>query len=195
MNTREIGVTIAFSALTIALNLIRIPVPYLLSFSYQLGDISIIVAFLLFGPKRGITVALLSMVANMTIFPVPGGLVGPPYYFLAILSMFLGIYISERNIGRKLSTSETHPVARRVTLSTILGASTRTLIMLPLDYTVYGLLVALVVPGITLSAAYAIVFATMPLIVSYNISVPLFMIPISYFIARKVSTIMKIQKI
>jgi len=59
MNTKAIGVTIAFAALTTALNVIKIPVPYLQNYSYQIGDIALVAAFLLFGPKSGIAVAFL----------------------------------------------------------------------------------------------------------------------------------------
>jgi hypothetical protein len=103
MNTKAIGVTIAFTALTTALNFVRIPVPYMPSFNYQMGDIALVVAFLLFGPKIGITVAVLNMIVTMTIFLGPGGLVGPPYYFIAIVSMLLGVYVSARFIGKKTS--------------------------------------------------------------------------------------------
>jgi riboflavin transporter FmnP len=49
MNTKAIGITIAFTALATALNFVRIPVPYMPTFNYQMGDIALVVAFLLFG--------------------------------------------------------------------------------------------------------------------------------------------------
>jgi uncharacterized membrane protein len=80
MNSKTIGVIVAFTALTTALNLIKIPAPYLLTFSYTLGDIALVIAFLLFGPKPGIAVAVLSTIITMIILPGPAGLVGSPYF-------------------------------------------------------------------------------------------------------------------
>ena len=102
MNTKATGVTIAFTALTTALNLIKIPVLYLPNYSYQIGDIALVTAFMLFGSKSGVAVAFLSMVVSMTLFVGPGGFVGPPYYFIAVLTMLLGVYISERLLTTKL---------------------------------------------------------------------------------------------
>jgi hypothetical protein len=64
--------------------------------------------------------------------------------------------------------------------------------MLPLDYTVYGALVS-VVSGLSMSTAYAIVIAAMPGIILYNITVPIYVVPTSYFIAKKLSKSLKIQ--
>jgi len=192
MNTRVIGVTIAFTALTTALNFIKIPVPYLPYFSFQIGDIALVAVFLLFGPKSGVAVAFLSMVVSMTLFVGPGGFIGPPYYFIAILTMLLGVYISERLIVCKISLSKNHFVAKPVVLSTVFGILTRTLIMLPLDYTVFGMLVSFT-SGMSISMAYATVYAIMPGIVLYNVTVPLYVIPTSYYISRKVSKSLKIE--
>jgi len=65
--------------------------------------------------------------------------------------------------------------------------------MLPIDYTVYGLLVS-IVTGKSISESYAIVYAVMPLIVLFNITVPLYVIPTSYFISRRVAKSLKIEK-
>jgi hypothetical protein len=58
--------------------------------------------------------------------------------------------------------------------------------MLPLDYYIYGYLVS-IVSGWSLADAYALVLATLPLMVLYNITVPLFAIPTSYYTAEKIS--------
>ena len=97
MNSKALGLVIAFTALATALNLIRIPVPYLLNYSYQLGDIILVIAFLLFGVKIGLTVAVFNMFASMVIFPNPVGIIGAPYYLFSILTMVLGVYIFGKN--------------------------------------------------------------------------------------------------
>jgi len=189
MNSKAIGVIVAFTALTTALNLIKIPVPYLINFSYTLGDIALVIAFLLFGPKPGIAVAFLSTIITMIILPGPAGLFGPPYYFVGILTMLLGLYIAGKFTERRI---ELQVGARTVILLTALAILTRTLIMLPLDYTVFGALVSLS-SGLSMSYSYSIVIAAMPGIIIYNISVPLYVVPSSYYIAKRLSKSLKIQ--
>ncbi len=183
MNTKAIGIIIAFTALTTALNFVRIPAPYNPVLSYQLSDIVLIVAFLLFGLKVGITIAGLNMILKMTILVDVSGPVGPPYYLIAFLSMFFGVFLFEKLV--KLNKSDKEP-SKNVVLSTSLGAFTRTLIMLPLDYIVYGFLVS-VVSGLSIAESYELVIIAMPSMIFYNITVPIIMIPTSYFIARKLS--------
>lgn len=183
MNAKAIGIIIAFTALTTALNFVRIPAPYNPVLSYQLSDIVLIVAFLLFGLKVGITIAGLHMILKMTIFVDLSGPVGPPYYLIAFLSMFFGVYLFEKLV--KLNKSD-KGLSKNVALSTSLGAFTRTLIMLPLDYIVYGFLVS-VVSGLSIAESYELVIIAMPSMIFYNITVPIIMIPTSYFIAKKLS--------
>jgi hypothetical protein len=64
--------------------------------------------------------------------------------------------------------------------------------MLPLDYTVYGALVS-IVSGLSMATSYAIIVAAMPGIILYNITVPLYVIPTSYYIGKKLSKSLKIQ--
>jgi riboflavin transporter FmnP len=189
MNSKAMGIIVAFTALATTLNLIKIPVPYLLTFSYTLGDIAIVAACLLFGPKPGVAVAFLSTIITMIILPGPGGLVGPPYYFIGISAMLLGVFMAGKFIERRTNVKVG---TKAVIVFTLLAVLTRTLIMLPLDYTVYGALVY-VVSGLSMATSYAIVIAAMPAIVLYNITVPLYVIPASYFVAKKLSKSLKIQ--
>lgn len=185
MNSKAIGAIIAFTALATALNFVRIPVPYMPTFSYQMGDIVLVIAFLLFGMKTRVTVAVLNMLISMAIFTGPGSFVGAPYYLVAVLTMVFGIYLFEKIIKPKIQTKR-HVAFASTSLSTAFGILTRTLIMLPLDYVVYGFLVSLV-SGLSMSNAYGIVLASMPGIILYNITVPIYVIPTSYYIAKKTS--------
>jgi riboflavin transporter FmnP len=191
MNSKAIGIIIAFTALTTALNFVKVPVPYMPTFSYSMGDIAIVIALLLFGAKPGVAVAFLSTIITIIILPGPAGLVGPPYYFIGVSAMLLGVYSAIKLIEKRI---ELQVRAKTVILLTLLAVLTRTLIMLPLDYTVYGALVS-VVSGLSMSTAYAIVIAAMPGIIFYNITVPLYVIPTSYYIAKKLSKSLKIQNI
>ena len=125
----------------------------------------------------------------MIIFPGPAGLVGPPYYFVGIATMLLGLYAACKLIERRI---ELQVGAKTVILLTVLAILTRTLIMLPIDYTVFGALVS-VVSGLSIAKSYAIVIASMPAIIIYNITVPLYVIPTSYYIAKRLSKSLKIQ--
>jgi riboflavin transporter FmnP len=184
MKTKTIGIIVAFTALTSVLNLIRIPVPFLPYFNYQFGDIAIVTAFLLFGPKHGVSVAFLNMFVSMTIQYGPGSFVGPPYYFISVIAMLTGVYAS-----KKVLTSQSLPLTtffnnKPSLLATIFAIITRTLIMLPLDYTIYGFMVS-IVSGLSTSLANAMVIASMPSIILFNITVPLYVIPTSYFISQR----------
>ncbi len=184
MNTKAIGAIIAFTALTVVLNFIRIPAPYLPTYSYQLGDIAIVTALLLFGLGTALSVAGLSMLISILINTSPVGPVGPMYYFLSVFALLFGVYAFEKFINPKFAKNLT--ASRCATLSTAGGVLSRTLIMLPLDYYIYGYLVSMV-SGLSISDSYALVLSTMPLIIVYNVTVPLFVVPISYFIAKSVS--------
>jgi riboflavin transporter FmnP len=99
MNSKAIGLIIAFTALTTALNFVKIPVPYMPTFSYMMGDIAIVVALLLYGAKQGVAVAFLSTLITIIILPGPGGLFGPPYYFISVSAMLLGVCIATKLVS------------------------------------------------------------------------------------------------
>jgi riboflavin transporter FmnP len=184
MNSKGIGTVIAFTSLTTTLNFVRVPVPYMPAFSYQLGDIVLVVALLLFGIRIAIAAATLNMLINIVLSSSPAGPIGPPYYLLSVLAMFSGVYIFEKLIKRRIFGNRN--IIKTASLATGFGVLTRVLIMLPFDYFVYGFLVSLV-SNLSISVSYAIVLASMPGIIIYNITVPIIMIPISYSIAKNVS--------
>jgi riboflavin transporter FmnP len=188
MKPKTVAVIIAFTALTTALNFFRVPAPFLPAFSYQLGDVVLVVAFLLFNPLIGLSIAFLNMIVNIIIPTTPAGVYGPPYYFLAVTTMLLGVFISDQLIARRrLKTQNTSKVlGKPVVAYTGFSILTRVLLMLPCDYFIYGFLVSLV-SGLSMSASYALVLSTMPLIIIYNVSVPLIVIPISYYITERVA--------
>lgn len=97
MDSKSIAAIIVFTALTLALNLspIKIPAPYAPFLIYQVWEIPIVAAFVLYGPKVGVPVALINTLILLIIFP--GALpTGPFYNLAAILSMLIGIYIVQK---------------------------------------------------------------------------------------------------
>jgi riboflavin transporter FmnP len=97
LNSKSIAAIIVFTALTLALNLspIKIPAPYAPFLIYQIWEIPIVAAFVLYGPKVGVPVAIINTLVLLIIFP--GALpTGPFYNLAAVLSMLIGIYIVQR---------------------------------------------------------------------------------------------------
>lgn len=184
MNSKALGAVIAFTALTTALNFVRIPVPFLPGYNFQLGDIAIVIALLLFGFVVGISVALLNMLLGMTVFVSAGGVFGAFYYFLSILALFCGIIIFEKLIAPRATQKFTPK--KCTAISTACGVLSRTLIMLLLDITVYSYVFS-IASGYNVSTSAALILALIPGIIVYNIVVALYVIPTSYFIAEKVS--------
>jgi riboflavin transporter FmnP len=180
-----VGIVAAFTALTAVLNLIKIPVPFLPWFNYQLGDLTLVITFLLFGLSIGFTVVILSMIISISMLPTAVGVIGAPYYYVAVITMVFGVCLYEKLIKPKIQNSR-YLVAKSTSISTVISILTRTLIMLPLDYYIYGYLVS-IVSGLGLAEAYAFVLAWMPLMILYNITVPIFAIPTSYYTAEKIS--------
>lgn len=184
MNTKSVALVIAFTALAAVLNLIKIPTGYLLFFSYQLGDIILVIAFLLLGLKLGFLVSTLSILVSIAINPNIVTMIGGPYYLVSVLTMVLGVYLFEQLVRSRMKDKNVG-AGKAATTSMVLSIITRTIIMLPLDYYVFGFLVS-VASGWSLADAYASVLIVMPLIVVYNITVPLYVVPISYFTSDKV---------
>ncbi len=188
MNTREIATTIIFTALTIVSNPIRIPTLYWPGFFYRIWEIPIVVTFLLFGPKIGISVAALNVVAQIMLFPVSVGYLAYPWGLVATLTMLLGVHLALGFIGR--TSQEKTPRKRTAVLYiTALGIAFRAGIMPFVDYAVYHSLLPLAL-GHTIPEAY--VLGLMPGIVAFNLTVPLYTIPIGYLLAKKVSTSLEI---
>jgi riboflavin transporter FmnP len=182
MNAKVVGVVISFTALATLLNYIKIPVPYLAGFFYQLGDVVLIVTLLLFGAKPAITIASLNMVLTIVLYQNPAGPIGPPYYLISVLATFFGIYLALRIKGHRRATRR--HLLELASISTISGVLSRTLIMLPLDYYLYGFLVS-VVSGLSIAESYSIVMIALPSMIIYNITVPIIMVPIGFLIANR----------
>ena len=85
----------AFAAVAIILNrLVVIPAPFLPFLSYEVWEIPIVVAFLVFG----IAIAIPAAFANFLILLLFPGVIfaGPLYNLIAILSMLLGMGIAKK---------------------------------------------------------------------------------------------------
>ena len=146
MDSRPIAAIIIFSALAIMLNLspIKIPAPYAPFLIYQIWEIPIVAAFLLYGSKVGVAVSILNTIALLAIFP--GALpTGPLYDLAAVLSMLFGIYIihkaslvfRRRLVGNGYFAEAVTYMA--LAMLSIMGALVQTLLWL-LPACIFGLL-------------------------------------------------------
>jgi riboflavin transporter FmnP len=192
MNARSIALIITFAAIAIALNTVRIPTIYWPSFSYHFSEIPIVVAFLLFGPRIGVLVEVLHLAGQLVFFPVgPAGLVVYPMGFVAVLLMLAGVYLASRFASRKTASEKPLSEKRRTIYLTAFAAASRGGIMPFLTYGVmYHVLLPLVL-GISIQEAY--IAALVPSFVLYNVTVPLYTVPIASIIATKVGRYLRIE--
>jgi len=193
MNTRSIALVAIFAALAIALNIIRIPVLYWPSWFYTLCDIPVMVAFFIFGFRIAILVEILHITGQEIFFPAgPGGIVVYPMGLIFHLFMFLGIYLANKVIKRKVASGDQFSEKKRIIYLTGFATALRGALMPIIDYGVlYSILLPLVL-GISFPATY--LYALIPAFVLFNVTSTLYLVPIAYFIARKTSTYLKIEK-
>lgn len=183
MNTRTLAIVIVFAALAIVLNLspLKIPAPYLPFLIYQIWEIPIVAAFLIYGATVGVLITVVNTLVLFVVFP--GDLpTGPLYNMAAALSMLLGLGIANTLIRRHSSASE--PLA--AASLTVSGVAVRTLVMALVNY------VCLRFPspiGYSLPEEYII--ATIPLVAVFNATLALYTIPIGYSLARTVKSYIK----
>jgi riboflavin transporter FmnP len=192
MNSRSIALVITFAAIAIALNTIRIPTIYWPGFTYHFNEIPIVVSFLLFGPRIGVLVGVLHLVGQELLFPMgPTGIVAYPMGFAALLLMLFGVYLASRFITRKAASEKPLNEKKRTIYLTASAIAFRGGIMPFLTYGVmYHVLLPLVL-GTSIPEAY--VTALVPSFVLFNVTVPLYTVPIAYFVAAKVSRRLKIE--
>jgi hypothetical protein len=190
MNVKSIALTITFAALAMALNAVRIPSIFYPDVPFQISQIPIVVAFLLFGARIGVSVGVINMIGALTLFPI--GLDGVflyPMNLLSVLIMFAGLYVASRFVLRdgKLDRS---PFWKKPTVgSTALAIAFRGGIMPFFDYATYRFLVPPVY-GISLPEAYIV--GLVPAFVLYNVAVSIYTVPIAYIVATKVGKYLKI---
>ena len=187
MNTRTVATVAVFAALTVALNLspFKIPAPYAPFLYYQIWEIPIVTAFLLFGPLIGLYISIINTIVLLIWFP--GALpVGPLYNLAAILGMLLGIYVAHKFIG-KVSSFKGEAI---VTLSyTVLGIISRVLVMTVVNW------VFLKYPyPIGFEIPQEVIVMMLPIIGFFNATLALYTIPVGYILARAVSYSIKIER-
>jgi riboflavin transporter FmnP len=180
MNTRTLAAVVIFAALATVLDLspLKVSFPPLSFLYYQIWEIPIVVAFLIYGAAALILVTAINTVVLTAFFP--GGLpLGPVYNAAAILSMILGMGIVKIFITRHSPKND----ALVATLYTAFGLSFRTAVMSFINYSVLGL------PSpFGYSLPNATIIGWLPLIAVFNATLALYTIPTGYTLARMIKS-------
>jgi riboflavin transporter FmnP len=187
MNTKTIAVIIVFAALTIALNLspIKIPAPYAPFLKYQIWEIPIVAAFLLYGAEVGISIAVMNTFVLFAVFP--GDLpTGPLYNLAAVLSMLLGIGIAKKIAERH---SPKHGETFLTVSFTTFGIILRAGIMALIEWQLLRF-----PPPVGYSLPEDAIIMMIPLVIIFNATLGLYTVPSGYFLARVVKSNMKTPK-
>jgi len=181
MESKTIAAIVTFTALSVALVLspAKVPAPYAPFLKYQIWEIPIVAAFILYGPPVGVAVATMNTIVLLAVYP--GELpTGPLYNLAAILSMLLGVYIMHRLTAERFSRGRE---AILTASSTALGIVTRVVFMSIVNWAFlrypYPIGFSIPVEGLT---------AMLPIIGFFNATLALYTIPIGYFVARSVSS-------
>jgi riboflavin transporter FmnP len=186
VKTKAIAVIVVFAALSIALNLsspIKIPAPYATFLIYQIWEIPIVAAFLLYGAVVGFTIAVLNTVVLLAVFP--GELpTGPFYNLVAISSMLFGMIIVKKILDHhSYKFGETSSSV----LSTSSGIMLRMVIMAFVNWTFLRF-----PPPVGFSMPNEAIIVMVPLVMIFNATLALYTIPLGYFVAKAVKSGVKI---
>jgi hypothetical protein len=192
MNNKSIALTITFAAIAISLNAVRIPAIFYPGNFYQLSQIPIVVAFLLFGARIGVLVGTLNLAGGLALFPFgPGSIIAYSMDLVSVLIMFAGLYVASRIIKRN-SESEKLPIWKKPIIGlTALAIAFRGGIMPFIDY---GVIFHILLPLILgIYTPEAVITGLMPVFVLYNVTVTFYTVPIAYVVATKVGRFLKIE--
>jgi len=180
MNSKTLAATSAFTALTVALNLgpFKFPAPYAPFLYYQIWEIPIVVAFLLFGPVTGFLVSIINTVALLILFP--GALpTGPIYNLIASLSMLAGILSAHWLMN---SISKEHKETTLTVIATLFGIVLRVIVMSFVNWAFIGY-----PPPLGFNWPEEAVIAILPFVAFFNASLAIYTIPAGYILARAIS--------
>jgi len=190
MNTKSLALIITFSAIAIVSNAIRIPAIFYPGTYYGISQVPIVIAFLLFGTQIGVLVAVLNAAGALALFPLgPSSIIVYPMEFVSVLIMFAGLFVASRSVIHN-GESERVPFWKKPVVGlTAFAVLFRGGIMPFIDYGVIHHVLAPLVFGYGVPEAYII--GLMPFSVLYNVTVPLYVVPIAYVVATGVGRYLK----
>lgn len=194
MNTKSIALAITFAAVAIALTAIKIPIFFYPGGFFRFSQIPIIVAFLLFGPKIGVSVGFFTLVGQIAVFPNGANaiFIAYPMEFISALLMFAGMYFSNiliknNRVGRYFLLKK--PATRLTAFATLFRGG----IMPFVDYiVVFHVLIPLVMQ---INPLETYIVALIPSFIAYNVITPLYTIPVAYIVTKRVSRSLDLENV
>ena len=149
---------------------------------------------MIYGFKIGLLIEIVHIIGQEIFFPIgPGGIVTYPMGIVVFLFMFTGISLANKIIKRKKVKSSDIGEKQASILYTGLATALRGGLMPIIDYSVlYNILLPLAL-GRNIPEAF--ILGLVPAFIIYNITSALLAVPIAYFIARKVSNYLELEKI
>lgn len=192
LNAKAIALIITFSGLAIVLNPaisgVGLPYPLLPGLWFQIWEIPLIAAFLLFGFKVAVSADLLNAAFLLAVFPGPS----QPYYStnaIATFGMILGIHLATKLVSRNASEDKSVSRTKLVSVSVALAILFRVVFMAAVMFSILYFDPIGVYPPIP---AMYIVATVLPVQAVFNVIVPLYMIPSGYLIAKVISKNLKV---
>jgi len=184
VSAKTIATIAVFAALTIVLNLspIKIPAPYAPYLIYQVWEIPIVAAFLLYGFLSGIAIAVLNTLVLLMVFP--GMLLtGPLYNLAAVISMLIGISLP------KIIHKNPHADKRILAVVlTAFGMAFRVGSMTVVNWAFLRF-----PPPVGFAMPEEALLAALPFIAFFNATLALYTIPLGHAIAEAVKLYAKTQ--
>ena len=179
MNSKTITIIAIFAAISIVLSLspLKFSAPFAPFLKYELWEIAIVTAFLLYGIKVGLAISIVNTIVLLVVFP--GDLpTGPIYNLIAVIGTLIGVYIIQRGLSKRFTIGNETILTALSTVSAI--------ILRVISMTIVNWIVLRYPPPF----GYSIPQSELPAILSvtalFNVTIVLYTIPIAYIIARAV---------
>jgi riboflavin transporter FmnP len=180
MDTKSLASIAVFGAITVVLNLspIKFAAPFAFYLFYQIWEIPIVAAFLLFGVKAGISISIINTLVLLAVFPGASP-TGPFYNLAAVLSMLLGLYLVHRFVGDRFTKNRSIVTA---VVATAVGILTRVGIM-----SIFNWVFLRFPPPFGFGLGIEAIPAELLVIGLFNTTLALYTIPLGILIARAVN--------
>jgi riboflavin transporter FmnP len=181
VDTKKISLLIVLTALTLALNVspVKIPAPYAPFLFYQIWEIPIVTATLLYGLAFGVIITVFNTLLLLLIFP--GSLpTGPLYNLVAIVSMLIGIIIIKQLSSKLMDGSSDLSLIASITIS---GITTRVIVMTVMNWTLLPF-----PPPVGFGIPKEVLVSMLPLIGFFNATLALYTIPISQILTKEIQS-------
>ena len=186
MNTKELALLIALTAVTVVLSprVSGIAIPYVIvpALWFQIWEIVIVASFFLIGFKRAIAISILNTIVLQALYP------GTPFNqpianLVAVLGTLLGVYVASTLIRRKTFKGKSISKKKNVALYTAFGIIFRLAIMLPFLYSV------------ALILGMSAVIVMFPFFAIYDLIVAFYAVPLGYLVYSLVKKRFALEKL